>query len=129
MIKVGISGRIAAGKSEVEKILQKLNYKVFDLDVISHSLFEKENIKNLILNEFKTIDRKEIGKIVFNDFDKKKKLENILYPELEKNILDLFEKNKKEFALQLLETKMETAQSAFFDKFNNEVEIKTFLQD
>lgn len=40
-----------------------------------------------------------------------------------------FEKNKKEFALQLLETKMETAQSAFFDKFNNEVEIKTFLQD
>lgn len=40
-----------------------------------------------------------------------------------------FEKNKKEFALQLLETKMETAQNAFFDKFNNEVEIKTFLQD
>ncbi len=40
-----------------------------------------------------------------------------------------FETNKAAFAKQLLDTKMETAQIAFFDQFNNEVEIKTFLQD
>ena len=40
-----------------------------------------------------------------------------------------FEKNKADFAAQLLETKMETAQRAFFDRFNDEVDIKTFLQD
>lgn len=40
-----------------------------------------------------------------------------------------FDKNKKEFASALMDTKMETAQKAFFDQFNNEVEIKTFLQD
>jgi len=40
-----------------------------------------------------------------------------------------FEKNKKEFAAQLLDTKMETAQKAFFDQFNENVEIKTYLQD
>ncbi len=38
-----------------------------------------------------------------------------------------FDKNKKDFELQLFETKMETAQQAFFDDFNNRVTIKTFL--
>lgn len=40
-----------------------------------------------------------------------------------------FEKNKKDFAAQLMDTKMETAQKAFFDQFNENVDIKTFLQD
>lgn len=39
-----------------------------------------------------------------------------------------FEKNKQDFASALLDTKMETAQQAFFDRFNNEVEIKTYLK-
>ena len=40
-----------------------------------------------------------------------------------------FEKNKQDFEKQLFETKMETAQRAFFDDFNNRVEIKTFLKE
>ena len=39
-----------------------------------------------------------------------------------------FDANKKDFEKQLFETKMETAQQAFFDDFNNRVEIKTFLK-
>lgn len=40
-----------------------------------------------------------------------------------------FEENKNDFEKQLFETKMETAQRAFFDDFNNRVEIKTFLKN
>lgn len=40
-----------------------------------------------------------------------------------------FEANKKDFEKQLFDTKMETAQKAFFDDFNNRVEIKTFLKE
>ena len=40
-----------------------------------------------------------------------------------------FETNKKEFAPQLMDTKMETAQRAFFDEFNQKVTIKTYLRD
>lgn len=40
-----------------------------------------------------------------------------------------FEKNKKDFANQLMDSKMETAQQGFFDDFNEKVEIETFLQD
>ena len=43
--------------------------------------------------------------------------------------LNDYEANKKDFAAQLLDTKMETAQQAFFDRFNQEVSIKTYLQD
>lgn len=43
--------------------------------------------------------------------------------------LKKYEENKKDFAATLLDTKMQTAQKAFFDRFNEEVEIKTFLQD
>ncbi len=40
-----------------------------------------------------------------------------------------FEANKKDFEKQLFETKLETAQRAFFDDFNNRIEIKTFLKE
>ena len=100
MLKVGISGKIAAGKSEVENILQTLGYNVFDLDKISHDLLENnEKIKAHILDEFKTLNRKELGKIVFSDNIKKQKLENIIHPELKNIILDIFEKNQEESAV------------------------------
>ncbi len=40
-----------------------------------------------------------------------------------------FAQDKSAFAVQLLDTKMQTAQQAFFDAFNKDVQIKTFLQD
>lgn len=96
MIKVGISGKIASGKSEVEKIIQKLGYNVFDLDIISREIFNRENIKNKIFAEFQTLDRQEIGTIVFNNPNKKTELEKIIHPELKKEIFNLFEKYKNE---------------------------------
>lgn len=42
--------------------------------------------------------------------------------------LENFETNKQDFVSALMETKMETAQQAFSDDFNNRVEIKTFLE-
>ena len=40
-----------------------------------------------------------------------------------------FEQNKKDFEKQLFETKMETAQRAFLDDFNNRVEIKSLIKE
>lgn len=39
-----------------------------------------------------------------------------------------FEANKREFATALMDTKMETAQKAFLDDFNNTVKVQSFLQ-
>ena len=100
MMKVGISGKIASGKSEVEKILTQKGYVVIDLDVISHKLLEEDKeVKNQILTIFQTLNRKEIGKIVFANENKKKELEEIIYPKLKDFIFSCFEKYKNEKAI------------------------------
>lgn len=93
MLKIGLTGSIASGKSEVEKIL-KDKFLVVDLDVVSHE-FLKTIAKKEILEEFKTTDRKELAKIVFNDENKKRKLEEILHPKLKKYVLDIFNSSDK----------------------------------
>ena len=94
MKKIGLTGNIASGKSEIEKILRKKGFFVVDLEVVSHDLLENsEIIKSKILKEFQTLNRSEIGKIVFSDNKKRKILDDIFHPELKKYLLDLFKKD------------------------------------
>ena len=90
MIKIGLTGNIASGKSELEHIIERKGFKVVDLDKTVHSLFEDdEEIKTKIIKEFNTLKRNEISKIVFNDFKKKKILENIIHPKLREIVQNL----------------------------------------
>ena len=79
MIKVGISGKIASGKSEAEHIISTLGYKVFDLDKISREIFNQEEVKKEVFSIFKTLDRNKIGQIIFEDNYKKEALEKIIH--------------------------------------------------
>ena len=122
MIKVAITGNIAAGKSELEKQLQNLGYLVFDTDKIAHDCLI--NDKNIIVDLFGSeiltngeISREKLGNIVFNDKEKLQKLNNIIHPEVIKEINTLFEQYKNENYLfvsipLLFEAKMEN----MFDK-------------
>lgn len=106
MIKIAITGNIASGKSEAEKILSEHNFPVIDTDKITHFLLEnsaevKEKIrKNFsghdIYDENGMISRKKLGKIVFSDQKLLKILENIIHPEVIKEINKFFEQNKNE---------------------------------
>lgn len=94
LMKIGITGSIASGKSEVEKILKE-KFPVMDLDIVSHKLLET-TAREEVLEEFKTTDRKELASIVFNDKEKLKKLENIIHPKLKKQVIEFFKENGKE---------------------------------
>lgn len=86
---IGLTGGIATGKSTVKNKMLSLNMAVIDADVISHeltqvgasgykqivSLFGKE-----VLNPDQTLNRKQLGHIVFNDTQKLFLLEQILHP-------------------------------------------------
>lgn len=98
MIKIGLTGNIASGKSTVEEIIKNLGFLVFDLDIVSHNLLEGE-CKNKVLEEFGTIKRNELARIVFSNKEKLIKLENIIYPELEKFILKVFNENNDKKAV------------------------------
>jgi dephospho-CoA kinase len=100
---IGLTGGIATGKSTVERILENLGAKVIDADKIVHKLLSNENVKNEIGQYFpdvfdseENIDRKKLAGIVFNDYEKKRILENILHPKVNQEIDRWIEINKKE---------------------------------
>lgn len=101
MIKYAITGNIASGKSEVEKILIAKGYKVFDTDIIAHEILNssKEIIvkfKNYDVFENGIISRKKMGYLVFSNNILKKELENIIHPQIKIRIQNIFNENNNE---------------------------------
>lgn len=98
MLKVGITGNIAAGKSTVEDFLKAKGYKVLDTDDIAHDLLLDEEVKKQIIQAFKRRDilengelsRPKLGKIIFTHYDERKKLEGILHPLIREAIQHYF---------------------------------------
>ncbi len=94
MLKVAITGNIASGKSQVEKIISE-KYPVYDTDKIAHKILE--NLKDFYGYDVFTdgkIDRKKLGELVFLNPDLKKKLEKIIHPQVKQEILKIFEQNQ-----------------------------------
>lgn len=88
MVKViGLTGSIAVGKSTVSRYLTTHGYTVLDADVISKEALNigttcYQKVKELFgcIKEDGTVDRKELGKIVFHHREKRKMLEDIIHP-------------------------------------------------
>lgn len=88
MVKViGLTGSIAVGKSTVTQYLLTHGYQVLDADIISHQALEQgtsayQKVVSLFgcVKEDGTIDRKQLGNIVFSSPEKKKLLEDIIHP-------------------------------------------------
>lgn len=92
---IGITGGIASGKSSVSDYLIKKGYSVVDCDVLAHEAYLKDSktyqeiTKSFdCLDDNGEIDRKKLGKIVFNDKEKKLELENIIHPYVFRRIED-----------------------------------------
>lgn len=86
---IGLTGGIASGKSTVSNILIGKNYDIIDADKIAREVVEFGNpayieiVKEFgeeILLEDKTINRKALGRIIFNDEKSRKKLNDITHP-------------------------------------------------
>lgn len=125
MLKAAITGNIASGKSEVEKILREKSYKVLDTDDVSHNLLKDERVKNQIVLEFhgydifenNEISRQKLGKIVFEDENLRKKLESILHPLVKDEIGRFFRQNESEkIAFVSIPLLFETKFENLFDK-------------
>ena len=69
MIKVAITGNIAAGKSTVEKIIKSWGYSALNTDDISHALLDgkKDAIPEFKGSEFIDIKREVLK--AFNGYD------------------------------------------------------------
>ena len=90
---IGLTGGIASGKSTTSNYLKDKGYIVLDADVYAKKIMEPgqvayENIVNYfgpeIVNEDRTINRKALGNLVFNNKDKLKQLNQFTHPEVKR---------------------------------------------
>ncbi len=94
MLKIGLTGNIAAGKTVFENFLRDRGFSVLDADDFSHEVVMREDVKTQIVNEFAgkdiledgEISRSKLGKVVFPDETYRKKLEGIIHPLLKTEI-------------------------------------------
>lgn len=89
MLKAGLTGGIACGKSTVAAILREMGFRVLDADLLAHQLIEPgEPAHEEVLREFGReicdaqgrIDRARLGAIVFADPAKLAQLNRIVHP-------------------------------------------------
>ena len=90
MIKLGLTGALAMGKSTVAAHLRTLSLPVYDADAAVHEMLAKDaDIIAAVLAQFPAaadnkggIDRKLLGAEIFADTKKRRALEAILHPRL-----------------------------------------------
>ena len=85
---IGLTGGIASGKSTASKYLAEQGFKIYDADKIAKEISESKETKEEILKIFGTVERAEIKKIVFEDKEKLKILNDIIHP----RVLDYYSK-------------------------------------
>ena len=88
---VGVTGGIASGKTTVANMLKDLGAPMIDFDVLARQVVEpgKPAWKDIVayfgkqvLSDDQTLDRKKLSNIVFNDVEKRKKLESLTHPKI-----------------------------------------------
>lgn len=101
MLKVAITGNIASGKSQVEKIVAE-RFSVYDADKIAHEILGN-------------VDRKALGAKVFADSKARKELEEYIHPKVKERILKIFEQ-ESEIVFISIPLLFETGFDKLFDK-------------
>ena len=100
MLRMGLTGGIASGKSPVAAMLREMGFLVIEADVIAHKLIEPgQSAHDEVLHEFGAelgdragyIDRAKLAAIVFADASKLTKLNRIIHPRVEAIVFKQFD--------------------------------------
>ena len=91
MLKIGLTGGIATGKSFVLGVLREMDCEVMDADQTAREVVEpgqpafEEIVAHFgheIVGENGKLNRVKLGAIVFNDADQREKLNSIIHPKV-----------------------------------------------
>jgi len=97
---IALTGGIATGKSTVAKAFSTFGFTVIDADSIGHKILDEQylSISQMFGTEFiekNKVNRKKLGKIIFEDKTKREYLESLLHPLIFKEIEKLSEQKDK----------------------------------
>jgi dephospho-CoA kinase len=99
MLRMGLTGGIASGKTAVAAILREMEFPVLEADVVARTLMDPgQSAHDEVLREFGAelanpngvIDRSRLAAIVFADNAKLAKLNVILHPRVEEIVFRQF---------------------------------------
>lgn len=129
MLKVGLTGGIASGKSYVVSVLRELGCEVVDADLVAHQVMEPgrpayddvvAHFGREILGPDGGIDRTRLGAIVFADPKEREKLNSIVHPrvyEAQMNwMIEVYQRNPRVIAVIDAALMIETGSYRRFDK-------------
>jgi dephospho-CoA kinase len=105
---IGITGFTHSGKSLAAAYFKKNGFYIIDVDKLAHQLYKKHTFlykkivqiygKN-ILNQNLTIDRKKLASLIFSNTDSYKKFCSLVYPALNKAIINKLKKIKQKLII------------------------------
>jgi dephospho-CoA kinase len=146
MLKVGLTGSIAVGKSFVLSVLRELGCATFDADKIAHSVMRPglpahddvvREFGRDVLAEDGSIDRVKLGAIVFADEDRRKRLNEIVHPrvieEQDRLLSDVEQKNPLGIAVMDAALIIESGGYKRFDKLivaycDREIQVERLMR-
>jgi dephospho-CoA kinase len=97
---LALTGNIACGKSLAGEIFRKHGVPVIDSDDIVHELYANDQkVQEALIKEFGTLDKKKIAQQIFGDSKenntKRKRLEEIIHPAVDKHLRNWIKANNK----------------------------------
>jgi len=104
MLKVGLTGGIACGKTVVRRRLEERGIPTLDADAVVHRLLQSgtdvtrqiaESFGAAVIASDGSVDRKALGAIVFTDEEARKRLNAIVHPGVWREIERFFEEREK----------------------------------
>jgi len=120
MIKIGITGSLASGKSTVAKLISRNKYPIFSADNVVKTLYKKNFFSKKVKKQFHFKNTKNLKNKIKNLIkkDKKtlKKLELIIHPLVRKE-MEVFIKRKKNTKIGIFEIPLliESKLTGYFD--------------
>jgi dephospho-CoA kinase len=89
VLRIGLTGGIGSGKTTIANLFARLGVEVIDTDAIAHALVEPgkpalarivETFGKSVLESDGRLNRRRLGKLVFEDPGQRRRLEAILHP-------------------------------------------------
>ena len=137
MIKIGITGSLASGKTTASKILSSKRGPLFSADKAVKELYKNKHFRSQVSKRFKVKNnrklKKSLKKLILKNKNNIKKLERIIHPLVRKKMKNFTSKNKNKKLLfyeipLLIESKlMKYFNSVVFIKAKKQLRLKRFL--